>query len=319
MNILVPLNERACLAEYIAAGANEFYLGFGDDAWTSTFGEYADINRMSGFRKRANQYSFEEMIDVIADIKASGQRAFITMNANTYSKAEIEYIARHYVPAIREVKADGIIASDPNLIKVALAEGVEPVASTMLGIYNSDIARYYLEMGMRRMILPRDLSLDEICTITTKTPEVEYEVFFMRNGCAFSDGFCLGMHGECGSTCEFIRNHLKRIHTTYTDFEDVHAFDVNDYLYSSAFHRHACGMCALYRMISYNVSSLKIVGRADIYKAVCDDIRLTRDNIEIAHSCATEEEYLKRMIFPDGFNRKCMMGFSCYYPEVRFK
>ena len=54
---------------YIAAGAGEFYIGFYDNAWWERFGEYADINRMSGFKKDANPYSLEEVGEIIKNVK----------------------------------------------------------------------------------------------------------------------------------------------------------------------------------------------------------------------------------------------------------
>ena len=77
-------------------------------------------------------------------------------------------------------------------------------------------------------------------------------------------------------------------------------------------------MCALYRMKEMGIRSLKIVGRSDQHAAVCDDIRLTKKNIEIAEQASCEKEYLDHMIFPDNAKRKCLSGLSCYYPEVRF-
>lgn len=60
MNVLVPLNNISHIDDYIEAGAKEFYIGFYDEAWWEKFGEYADINRLTGFKKDANPYSFEE-------------------------------------------------------------------------------------------------------------------------------------------------------------------------------------------------------------------------------------------------------------------
>ncbi|MFQ9178587.1 MAG: U32 family peptidase [Eggerthella lenta] len=70
------------------------------------------------------------------------------------------------------------------------------VASTMCGVYNADIARFYRRLGCTRVIIPRDVSLDEIEAIVRAVPGVEYEAFVMRNGCVFADGLCLGRHIE---------------------------------------------------------------------------------------------------------------------------
>lgn len=319
MKILVPLNNAECLKAYSQAGADELYLGFYDEKWFGRFGEYADINRMSGFKARANQYDFHEMTEVAKKVKSLGKDVFVTMNSNCYSVEQIEYIQEHYFSAVKEAGIDGLIVSDILLVKAAVEAGINVVASTMCGIYNRDIAAYYRDAGMRRIILPRDLSLDEIASICSSFDDMEYEVFFMRNGCVFSDSYCLGTHRrECGATCGFLRSHPKRFVTDDLSFENRQANDTNDFLYNNHFHNDACGMCALYRMKEMGIGSLKIVGRADNYESVCEDIRLTRRNIELAKEAGSEREYLDHMEYPAHAQRKCMWGFSCYYPEVRF-
>lgn len=98
MKILVPLNNAELLQKYIDAGADEFYIGFHDLQWSEKFGKYADINRMSGFGMNANRYSFEEILRIAKRIKINNKSVFITLNANTYSEEQIDYILREYVP-----------------------------------------------------------------------------------------------------------------------------------------------------------------------------------------------------------------------------
>lgn len=319
MKILVPLSKIEYIDSYIEAGADELYLGFYDERWTAVFGDYSDINRMSGFGKRANPYSFEQILEVIKEIKNKGKKVFVTMNANGYSREQIQFMKNNYFPLLLELEVDGIILSDVNVIVEALNCGLRPVASTMCAIYNSDIAEEYYKLGVKRMILPRDLSLNEILSICKKIPEGQFEAFFMRNGCVFSDSYCLGMHRpECGATCTYTRYGSSKYIHDYSDFKDYHDADLNDYLYRTAFRIDACAMCALYRLNEMGIASLKIVGRADEFEAICRDIRLTKRNIEIVKQSYTEQDYLNRMIFPEDFPKKCRMGTSCYYPEVRF-
>ena len=319
MKVLVPLNNGECLERFVEAGADELYLGFYDEGWFETFGKYADINRMSGFGKNANRYNFGEMTELAKKIKAAGKSAFVTMNANCYSTAQIDYVRKNYFPAMKEAELDGLIVSDIHLAKAAHEEGIRTVASTMCAIYNEDIAAYYREAGVKRIILPRDLSLDEIASIGNAFDDMEYEVFFMRNGCVLSDCYCLGMHRkECGSTCGFLRSRPKKMITSVNSFDEKQKINQNDYLYNVHFHHDACAMCALYRMKEMGISALKIVGRADNYESVCEDIRLAKRNLQIVENSSSEKEYLDSMEFPPHAEKKCMWGYSCYYPEVRF-
>lgn len=319
MKILTPLCNAEYIDPYIQAGADEFYFGFYDNDWFKTFGKYSDINRMSGFGKRANPHSFEEIISIIKKIKSSERKAFVTMNANGYSKEQIQFIEYHYLPQLQKVDVDGIIVSDINAITSVVEHRLQPIASTMCAIYNSDVANIYKNLGVQRMILPRDLSLNELSSICKTLPDIHFEAFFMRNGCIFSDSYCLGLHRpECGATCTYTRYGTHNYQHNYSEFKDYHDVDTNDYLYRSSFLLSACAMCALYRLKEAGIKSLKIVGRADEFELIRKDIKTSKMNIEIANQVKSEQEYLNSMIFPDGFPHRCRMGYSCYYPEIRF-
>lgn len=319
MKILVPVSNIEYIDKYIDAGADELYLGFYDKRWNSEFGKYADINRMSGFAERANPFSFEQLLQIVKDIKKKNKGVFITINANEYSSNQIRYMIEHYFHPLKIANVDGVILSDIDAICAAKEAGLKPIASTMCAIYNVDIAKIYRDLGVERMILPRDLCINEIEQICVAMPEIHFEAFFMRNGCIFSDCYCLGMHRpECGAICTYTRYGKSRYTHAYTDFNDYNSVDVNDYLYRTAFHIDACAMCALYRLKTIGVQSLKIVGRADDYDSICRDIELTKKNIEIMKKAYNEKEYLDNMIFPDNFPARCREGVSCYYPEIRF-
>ena len=109
---------------------------------------------------------------------------------------------KYFFASLKRAKVDGVIVSIPELIGMAIKHGLEAVASSICGIYNSEIAEFYRDLGATRLILPRELSLDDIAEIKSAVPDVEYEVFLMRNGCLFSDSYCLGLHArQRGAFC----------------------------------------------------------------------------------------------------------------------
>ncbi len=193
MKALVPLNNVEHIDDYIEAGAGEFYLGFYDEAWHDQFGEYADINRLTGFKKNANPYNLEEVINIIEDTKKKGVMMYVTFNASVYSQAQLDYMVR-YMERLKATSLDGVIVSCPELVEMASKLGMNVVVSTISATYNEDTVKFYRDLGAKRIILPRDLSMDEIESIVKAVPDVEYEVFLMRNGCRYSDGNCLGFH-----------------------------------------------------------------------------------------------------------------------------
>ena len=319
MNILVPLNDIELADIYKEAGAKEVYMGFFDDNWAKHFGEYADINRMSGFGRAANKYSFDELPKIIERVKSKGLKIFITLNANCYSKKELEYMEDNYFPVLKASDADGVIVSELETAVSVIAHGIKATVSTMGAVYNSDIAQVYKKAGVSRIILPRDMNISDITSIVTKVSGMEYEVFFMRNGCVFSDAYCLGMHRpECGATCTYLRIREEHIVTCKKTFQDTLDLDLNDFLYNTAFQNDSCAMCALYSFRQIGIAALKIVGRSDDTEAIYRDISDTAENIRIAETCKSNDEYLERMIMPKKYPIRCRLGLSCYYPEIRF-
>ena len=320
MNILVPLNQREYLNQYAEAGADEFYFGFYDEQWMHVFGENSDINRMSSFRKRANAFSLQEALEVISDIKELKKDVFITFNANLYTEEQLGFIEK-YFKLIKEYGADGVIISNPKLIELANEQDLIPVASTMCGIYNEDLVRFYYRQGLRRMIFPRELSLVEIDELSKMFPDVSFEVFFMRNGCIYSDSNCLCQHiRNKGGICAELRTSDVTLEAKELSKEEQDLFFKTKAAYDCGLMKpNACAQCALYQFAQMNISSLKIVGRADPADAIMQDIKLTKRNLEIAEQCFSHEEYLQKMIRANTVPGKiCNNGLNCYYPEARF-
>jgi len=193
MKVLVPLNNTEHLDDYIHAGASEFYIGFFDKEWEDKFGDFNDINRMSGFRENSNSCDFNMVLAIIEEIKQYGKHLYITFNSSIYSMEQLDYVEK-YFKILKEKEVDGVIVSTIELVDLAKRVGIPSVISTIAGVYNSDITKFYKEHGAKRIILPRDLSIDEINQIVNENKDMDFEVFMMRNGCSFSDSHCLGLH-----------------------------------------------------------------------------------------------------------------------------
>lgn len=318
-NILVPLNSIDHLSLMSDVGADEFYMGFYDDEWNNLFGEFAEVNRMSGFRERANRYTFSEMLNVVRATKDYGKDIYITFNNAAYNKEQLKQIEK-YFEELSGTGADGVIISVPEMAELAIKHNLTPVASTMCAIYNSDLAKFYSDIGVKRMILPRDLSISEIERIVKNNPSVKFEVFLMRNGCQFSDSHCLGYHRpECGSVCGMLNHAAKHIFSVNGNFDAQHEVELNELLYSNMYHGFsACGLCALYRFLNMGIEAYKIVGRAEQINGIVEDIKLVKENIRIAKQCKSEQEYLNTMKLIPISRQACKLGLGCYYPEIRF-
>ena len=137
--------------------------------------------------------SFEEVLSIADEVRALDRRLYVTFNANAYSRAQLDFLFG-YFERLREAGAAGVIVSVPEgrgggCRQRAGGGGVHHVRR----VQRPDSLRA-ARLGCTRVIVPRDVSLGEVECIMRAVPGLEYEVFLMRNGCIFSDCYCLGRH-----------------------------------------------------------------------------------------------------------------------------
>jgi len=123
---------------------------------------------MSGFLEIANNCDFNMVLNAIDEVKELNKHLYITFNSSIYSMEQLNYI-ENYFRVLKDKKADGVIVSTIELVHLARKIGIPSVISTIAGVYNSDITKFYKECGAKRIILPRDLSIEEINQIVLKT------------------------------------------------------------------------------------------------------------------------------------------------------
>ena len=322
MTALVPLNNASALPRFHESGVGEVYLGFHDDEWDRRFGR-SELNRMSGFGREANPFDFNGACGLISQASDLGMRAFVCFNAASYTPNQIDFIAHAYLPQLTAARCHGVILSGQALIAAARDVGLGVTMSTIAGVYNAQLAAHYRDRGATRVIVPRDLSVEEIAGIMTSVPDIEYEAFLMRNGCLFSDSHCLGCHRAGNpSLCMSLRTGQWGIFPVGASASDAAFLErawENERLLNEDYHRRTCGLCALWRLERLGVDAYKVVGRSDDVDDLCFDAALVVRNAALAHACATEEEYLEQMERPRDPATLCgMHGLSCYYPDIRY-
>jgi len=319
MKILTPFNDIKYLEPLLDAGADEFYIGFFSDEWKQRFGRYSDINRLTLFKETANRYTLADMAEITRQVHAAGKPLYITLNAPGYHREELELLAE-YIRTLGSFGVDGIITGIPEMTDLIHRNGMKAIASTMCGIQNADLAGWYRDMGIDRIIFPRELATHEMYSIIQAVPEPEYEAFLMRNGCRYQDVNCLGLHGgKHGALCYSLRFGDTVCYGRPGSGDFAAWLEQAHDTFCHAFHEFTCGQCAIYRLNRIGVGTFKIVGRLDDPDEILQDVALTKKNIEIAAQCDSEEAYLSAMTLPGDFEQYCRHGLSCYYPEVRWR
>lgn len=167
--------------------------------------EYADAvyfstDRLS-LRAKAKEITLETLCDFVSEVKARGLRAYLAVN----STINEEWLgdASDVIAAASNAGVDAVIAWDPAVILRARKAGLKIHISTQANITNHETVNFYKGLGAERVVLSRELSLEEIRKISQHT-EVEIETFIHGAMCMAVSGRChlsayaLGKSGNCG-------------------------------------------------------------------------------------------------------------------------
>lgn len=193
MELLCPAGNKESLIAAINSGANAVYLS----------------GKKFGARAFAANFSNEELKEAIRIGKVYGVKIYVTMNTLVKENEIEEFLEQ--VEFLYSNGVDAILMQDFGMICLCLKKypNLEIHASTQA--HNSSLQGidFLYKLGVKRVVLPREMSLDEIKLI--KTP-IEKEVFIHGALCVSYSGRCLmsqvlggrsGNRGECAGCCRF--------------------------------------------------------------------------------------------------------------------
>ena len=162
MRILAPLSRVEEVEVLSRCGADEFYTGIMPREWVETFSSSIWTNRRgpvtANFEKESD---FKEAVRIAHEL---GKEIFLAFNAPYYTARQMDVI----VPIIRRITEDadpdGLIVSDIGMMLTLRDNRIEKpiVVSTLAVAHNIESIRFFQEIGARRVILPRQLSISEI-------------------------------------------------------------------------------------------------------------------------------------------------------------
>ncbi len=189
--LLVPAGNMECLTVAIHSGADAIYVG----------------GKKFGARAFANNFSDEEMVEAIKLCHLYGVKLYVTVNTLIHESEFDESV--EYVKFLYENGVDAVIMQDIGLISYVrkIIPGLEIHASTQVHNTNQDTFEFFKDLGVKRVVLARELSVDEIDNIDTP---LEKEAFIHGAICVAYSGQCLfsscilnrsGNRGECAQMC----------------------------------------------------------------------------------------------------------------------
>lgn len=269
--ILAPAGSMDAFKAAIANRADAVYLG----------------GQMYNARQSAANFDEQEIANAVRIAHRYKAKVYVTVNI-LLNNGEIEEAAR-YLKFLYNAGVDGVIIQDLGLLYLA-REAVPHLklhGSTQMTIHNLPGTQFFAERGLERVVLARELSLEDIATIRQGS-NVELEVFVHGALCICYSGRCLmssmiggrsGNRGRCAQPCrlpyQLIQSNGESIQTA------------GDYLLSP---KDLCAIDILPELVASGVHSLKFEGRMKRPEYVATVIRIYREALE---RCLADPENFK--------------------------
>lgn len=254
MELLAPAGSYDNLIAAVQSGCDAVYLG----------------GTQFSARANASNFDLESLSQAITYCHRYGVKVYVTVNT-LLKDSEIKE-AFNYCVTLYNLGVDAIIIQDAGLVKLLneIYPEIELHASTQMTIHSIESAKWAQSIGFSRVVLSRELSIDEIKAIANAV-DIELEIFVQGALCISYSGQCLmssliggrsGNRGRCGQSCR-----LK-----YTMLEDSQEIE-NGYLISP---KDLSLVDELQQIQDAKVTSLKIEGRLKQPGYVVETVRMYR-------------------------------------------
>ncbi|MEZ4359066.1 MAG: U32 family peptidase [Kofleriaceae bacterium] len=241
--ILAPAGDRDCLTAALAAGADAIYLGL-DDGFNA--------------RARAANFASTDLAPIVELAHRAGARVFVTLNTLVF-EPELPLV-EELVRRVAAAGVDAIIVQDPAVAQIARAvcPDLELHGSTQMTASSPLAAELLRELGLTRVVVPRELSIEEITQYAAGTT-LPLEVFIHGALCVSWSGQCLtseawggrsANRGQCAQSCRL----------PYELIVDGQPRELGDVAYLLS-PRDLVGTGAVPELAAAGVASLKIEGR----------------------------------------------------------
>lgn len=315
--VLAPAGNLEKLKTAIAYGADAVYMA----------------GKQFGLRTFSDNFTHEEMREGVEYAHARGVKCYCTVNVMAH-EADISLIDDE-IRFLSEVGMDALIISDAGIFRKVrrIAPNMEIHISTQASVTNSEGCMFWYEQGAKRVVLARELTLDEIRKIRSAVPaDLELEGFVHGAMCVSYSGRCLlssyftgrsANSGSCAQPCRW-GYHLveeKRPEDQFPIVED----ERGTYVLSS---KDICMISHIPELIAAGISSFKIEGRikgafyaASVTKAYREAVDLYMQSPDAYREDERWQTMLNRTVhreFATGFYFDKPMENAQIFPEKTY-
>jgi len=173
---------------------------------------YAGVSHFSLRIRAAKEFTFETFKEGIDYAHLHGKKVYATINGFPFN-SQIELLKKHIL-TMAELKPDGFIVAAPGVVKLCreIAPQVDIHLSTQANVLNYLDAEVFWDMGVKRIVVAREISLKDVIQIKEHLPNMEIEIFVHGSMCFAYSGRCLVSavqmgrvpnRGSCANDCRF--------------------------------------------------------------------------------------------------------------------
>ena len=299
IELLSPAGDMNKLKTAFYFGADAVYIG----------------GKNFSLRALAGNFTDEEIVEATEYAHSIGKKVYVTVNIlardTDLDKAE------DYFKFLEKTGVDGAIISDTGLIALCLAVAPKlPInVSTQANTLNSLAVKFWLDHGVKRVILARELSLKEITRIHQTVPEIEIETFIHGAMCIAYSGRCLlsdyrtgrsSNRGACVQACRW--NYEIREKDSGTDFLEMQEDEHGTYIMNS---KDLNLLDYIAELDNAGVCSFKIEGRMKSEYYLATVVNAYRRAIDAYY--AQGSEYKNNTLYQDELKKTAHREFTTAY------
>ncbi|MBR4807736.1 MAG: U32 family peptidase [Lachnospiraceae bacterium] len=248
--ILVPAGSLEVLKTAVIFGADAVYIG----------------GEAFGLRAQAKNFSMEEMAEGISFAHERGVKVYVTANILAHNY-DLEGV-RDYFKELKNLKPDGLIIADPAVFSIAkeVCPEIDRHISTQANNTNYGTYRFWYDLGAKRVVSARELSIEEIKEIRRNIPDdMEIETFVHGAMCISYSGRCLlsnyftgrdANRGACTHPCRWKYAVVEE--TRPGEYMPVYENERGTFIFNS---KDLCMIEHIPELIEAGIDSFKIEGR----------------------------------------------------------
>ena len=299
IELLSPAGDMSKLKTAFYYGADAVYIG----------------GKNFSLRALAGNFTNEEIVEATQYAHSIGKKVYVTVNILARD-TDLEK-AEEYFKFLEQTGVDGAIVSDTGLIHLALsvAPNLSVNVSTQANLLNSHAVKFWKDLGIKRVILARELSLKEITIISQKVPDIEIETFIHGAMCIAYSGRCLlsdyrtgrsSNRGACVQACRW--NYEIREKDSETGFMEMQEDERGTYIMNS---KDLNLLDYIAELDKAGVCSFKIEGRMKSEYYLATVVNAYRRAIDAYYEQG--ESYKENTLFQDELKKTAHREFTTAY------